>query len=178
MSDTSQGEGWWLASDGKWYPPESRPPPPGSAPVPMEAAVRRAGWLLVAGAAAAGIGSFMPWVVITAPFVGQVSKSGIDGDGVITLALAVGLAVFGFRRLAVTSTPSPRAVLAPAVVTLLLLGITVVEVLNVSSATDDLDQEISGLVSTSYGAGLYLLALGAITGGVGCLLLYRATMDR
>jgi hypothetical protein len=30
MSDTSQGEGWWLASDGKWYPPESaqRPTPP------------------------------------------------------------------------------------------------------------------------------------------------------
>lgn len=33
MSDTSQGEGWWMASDGKWYPPESaqRPAPP-SAP--------------------------------------------------------------------------------------------------------------------------------------------------
>lgn len=30
MSDTSQGAGWWLASDGKWYPPEQRPnvPPP------------------------------------------------------------------------------------------------------------------------------------------------------
>ena len=22
MSTTSQGPGWWLASDGKWYPPE------------------------------------------------------------------------------------------------------------------------------------------------------------
>ena len=28
MSDRPQGEGWWLASDGKWYPPESRPAPP------------------------------------------------------------------------------------------------------------------------------------------------------
>ena len=32
MSDTSQGAGWWLASDGKWYRPEQhdtqRPPPP------------------------------------------------------------------------------------------------------------------------------------------------------
>jgi hypothetical protein len=32
MSDTSQGEGWWLASDGRWYPPEAHPnygsPPP------------------------------------------------------------------------------------------------------------------------------------------------------
>lgn len=31
MSDTSQGTDWWLASDGKWYPPQSVPagPPPG-----------------------------------------------------------------------------------------------------------------------------------------------------
>src|SRR5271167_4596592 len=27
MSDTSQGEGWWLAGDGKWYPPETPAPP-------------------------------------------------------------------------------------------------------------------------------------------------------
>jgi uncharacterized membrane protein len=26
MSDTSQGEGWWQASDGKWYPPEQASP--------------------------------------------------------------------------------------------------------------------------------------------------------
>src|ERR1700722_7099921 len=29
MSDVSQGSGWWLASDGKWYPPEALP---GSSP--------------------------------------------------------------------------------------------------------------------------------------------------
>ena len=32
MSDTSQGVGWWVASDGRWYPPEQHPvqqmPPP------------------------------------------------------------------------------------------------------------------------------------------------------
>jgi hypothetical protein len=31
MSDTSQGDGWWKASDDKWYPPETHPeyvPPP------------------------------------------------------------------------------------------------------------------------------------------------------
>ena len=25
MSDTSQGEGWWVASDGRWYPPQDHP---------------------------------------------------------------------------------------------------------------------------------------------------------
>lgn len=32
MSDASQGPGWWLASDGRWYPPSQQsqqlPPPP------------------------------------------------------------------------------------------------------------------------------------------------------
>lgn len=28
MSETSQGHGWWLASDGKWYPPEAWTGPP------------------------------------------------------------------------------------------------------------------------------------------------------
>lgn len=40
MSDTSQGEGWWLASDGKWYAPTQQPgwaPPPPAGP-PFEGA--------------------------------------------------------------------------------------------------------------------------------------------
>lgn len=40
MSDSSQGPGWWLASDGKWYPPQSAatpvPPPP---PPPLTGSV-------------------------------------------------------------------------------------------------------------------------------------------
>ena len=41
MSDTSQGPGWWLASDGKYYPPESATwssPPVASALEPQSAA--------------------------------------------------------------------------------------------------------------------------------------------
>jgi hypothetical protein len=36
MSDTSQGPGWWLASDGKWYPPEAASPPPPQQPAPPQ----------------------------------------------------------------------------------------------------------------------------------------------
>jgi uncharacterized RDD family membrane protein YckC len=33
MSEVSQGPGWWQASDGKWYPPQTQPaPPPGQPP--------------------------------------------------------------------------------------------------------------------------------------------------
>jgi hypothetical protein len=41
MSDVSQGPGWWIAADGKWYPPERHPdyrpqgPPAQSAPPPQ-----------------------------------------------------------------------------------------------------------------------------------------------
>ena len=38
MSDSSQGMGWWQASDGKWYPPASAPtpaPPPPPPPPPQ-----------------------------------------------------------------------------------------------------------------------------------------------
>jgi hypothetical protein len=33
MSDTAQGPGWWLASDGRWYPPELWTGPADSEPV-------------------------------------------------------------------------------------------------------------------------------------------------
>ena len=33
MSDTSQGPGWWLASDGRWYPPEQWTGPPNTNPL-------------------------------------------------------------------------------------------------------------------------------------------------
>lgn len=40
MSDRPRGDDWWLASDGKWYPPQSRatPPPPPQEPTPIPAA--------------------------------------------------------------------------------------------------------------------------------------------
>lgn len=34
MSDVSGGAGWWLASDGQWYPPESAASPPPAPPPP------------------------------------------------------------------------------------------------------------------------------------------------
>ena len=39
-ADSSQGPGWWQASDGKWYPPEQTPaaPPPVPAPPTTPAA--------------------------------------------------------------------------------------------------------------------------------------------
>ncbi|CAB4322991.1 MAG: hypothetical protein F2520_03655 [Actinobacteria bacterium] len=38
MSDTSQGDGWWQASNGKWYPPDQQPGTSSSGASPASAA--------------------------------------------------------------------------------------------------------------------------------------------
>ena len=53
MSDTSQGPGWWLASDGRWYPPELWTGPPavqGQAPASGNA------WIVAPGQPGGGGG--------------------------------------------------------------------------------------------------------------------------
>jgi hypothetical protein len=72
MSDTSQGEGWWMASDGKWYPPQTaattQPPPPpataaaGPAPAQGDQPRETATAALVCGI----VGLCISWI----PFVG------------------------------------------------------------------------------------------------------------
>ncbi len=39
MSDNPEGPGWWIASDGKWYPPELHPSVRTDDPVPEAVAV-------------------------------------------------------------------------------------------------------------------------------------------
>lgn len=64
MSDVSQGEGWWQASDGKWYPPEQAAnPAPAPAPTPP-ATVQAGGVGLPAGTSAAS-----PWIRLGSYFV-------------------------------------------------------------------------------------------------------------
>jgi len=45
MSDEPQGPGWWLASDGKWYPPQSSPPPFPPPPSSSDTQVASGWWL-------------------------------------------------------------------------------------------------------------------------------------
>lgn len=65
MSDTSQGPGWWLASDGKWYPPELWTGPPMSGPASPQAAPGASTGQVGAAPASPG-----------APYGGQIPPSG------------------------------------------------------------------------------------------------------
>lgn len=200
MSDASQGAGWWQASDGKWYPPESRPdaappPPPPSAPTasslpppppvaaaaapPPAAPPSAPGWppapgpaggpppppgattgfstfqkLALAGAAVAAVGSLLPWASVSSVF-GTISKSGMDGDGVITLVLAVAAGALVLTRKA------PGVVIA----LMALIGVVaVIDIADVSRLADD-----TGFAEVSVGFGLWLVAIGAVLGLVGSI---------
>ena len=117
MSDTSQGEGWWLASDGKWYPPSSAPAPatpppsaypaaPGYAPAPAYAAApvaptsNEAIWSLVLGILSItclGLLAGIPAVILGTIAKRKIGESGgtIRGQGLATAGLVLGWVSIG-----------------------------------------------------------------------------------
>lgn len=126
MSDTSQGPGWWQASDGKWYPPEQAP---GAAPQPSN---QSAGGRLDVGAAISYgwnkfVANLSTMIVIVLIFFGVqlvfnlivqfVRPSGLFAALIVSgIVLAAGLFI-GFMieagliraALAVTSGQTPQA---------------------------------------------------------------------
>ena len=113
MSDTSQGPGWWVASDGKWYPPENHPdyiqgvaaaPPPSNHPPqpstthlpPRSAPVAGTGvkiapmqWAMLGAGAVAILGVLTTWVTASAGFL-SLSENGISsGDGKLALLVTI-----------------------------------------------------------------------------------------
>src|SRR5688572_30220277 len=64
VSDASQGPGWWMASDGKWYPPQpaaAPPPPPPPPPIPPPTGWQVTGVEAQVGATSYGVGAPGPW---------------------------------------------------------------------------------------------------------------------
>ena len=72
-------------------PPVAQPPMPPPPVVAGNASVKGAVLGLIGGAAIVA-GSFLPWITVSAPFVGSLSKNGMEGgDGVITLAIGIAI---------------------------------------------------------------------------------------
>jgi hypothetical protein len=121
---------------------------------------RQGAAIAIAGAAIVALGSFLPWAKLTAPFVGTVSKSGMEGgDGVFFLIMAVGVGLIAASayRSAPERPARYRIAMAALVVGLLLL--TVVEVLDLRSRFSEASEQGAGLIDTSYGAGIWLVAI-------------------
>jgi len=88
MSDTSQGPGWWQASDGKWYPPEQAPASPASGQAPGGVP---ASSVDIGAALAYGWKKFVQYlgqiviivlIIVAVNIVFQVVGTAVSGDGV------------------------------------------------------------------------------------------------
>ena len=67
MSDQSQGPGWWVASDGKWYPPDQAPavPPPETWAAPPTGPPPSSGMSTGAKVALALVGGLIGLIVLS-----------------------------------------------------------------------------------------------------------------
>jgi hypothetical protein len=201
MSDTSQGDGWWQASDGKWYPPHLHPdyrvpaPPPTSAPqtppAPTTATppTQPAPATPVSGPAVAfakSIGT-TTWVmlgggllVVLGSFttwvtasVGlfSVSENGTSGDGKFTLILAI-LAIGA--ALANHQVPRQEFSIATVVLFGLLTILSIYEFVHISSKSYSGD----GItISATVGVGVYLCIAGSVAGVVAWIIEKRRSFQ-
>jgi hypothetical protein len=149
MSDVSQGPGWWLASDGKWYPPESESNPP-SAQVSATRFTKNT-WqnIIVGGLAVGALGLILPWVS-----AGFLSANGLDtGDGRLygLLLLATAFLIVMWRRRGARAFG--YSALAGAV---LMAAVAVYDVIHVSASHGPLG------ISVSPGVGLIFDAIAGV----------------
>ena len=191
MSDTSQGPGWWLASDGRWYPPEQAPGTPPSVapqsvtsnpvqaqsnPQPRQSAITidRASVppLIAIGAGVLVVlGSLLAWATVSAGII-NVSAAGTSGDGTITLIFGivaiVAVAIF-VRGQAMWS------LIGAGVSFLVSLGVSFYDTINISST------QIGNSVihaDVSVGIGLWLCLLASILGTATVAYIFAARRKR
>jgi Protein of unknown function (DUF2510) len=140
---------------------QARPVPP-----PAAAATRStspAPWIIAVAGALAIVGSILPWATVRTGF-GELSVSGTDGDGVITLVLGialVGLGLCGFTR--------ARQILS-GVSLLPALGvgaIALIDIVDVSNVADELGSDFA---QVSIGSGLWVCLAAAVLALVGGII--------
>jgi hypothetical protein len=144
---------------------EPRMPTEKAAPPRPSLKVRVGGGFVLGGALALFLGSAMTWIEITGPRVGDQSAStGLDvGDGRITLALAVVLAVLGagiitgrMARFGGTKVAAMGSLVAGAAA----LAVAAVDIADVADRASRLGVP-AGAVS-NVGSGLWLVFVGAL----------------
>ena len=142
--------------------------PPGASDLSLDAH-RNLLWVIVGGVAVVLLGSFLPWATVSASFLGEVTVSGMDGDGVLTLlggAVAGGLALSAFLGRA-----ARWKVVTALVFAVLVALVALIDIVDINSRVADLEGEgLGAAIDVSIGIGLWLTLLGGIATVVGCAL--------
>jgi hypothetical protein len=110
--------------------------------------------------------SFLPWLTATAPFVGTISRNGMEGgDGIITLILGVVTILIGVSQL--TATRLPALLQRSSIITGIITGaVEIFDYVDVQRRIEDVKEQTE-LVSASVGAGIWTLIVGAVLAIVG-----------
>jgi hypothetical protein len=152
-----------------------------------------AAWFVLGAGVAGVIGSFLPWVTLSAPFLGTQSASGVDGsDGWITVALGLALVLLG--AVIVRGRPASTAlgsVIALGALSLLVLGMwKVVDLLEkvrdlraglAGASSDDafgIGRAMSEATQVRVGNGLWLITFAGLIGAVAAVFLLLARRQR
>jgi hypothetical protein len=171
QSQEPPGPGWWLASDGIWYPPEARPAPPLDT-TPQAGSAPRTNKVLIFTYVALGLGfvaSFMPWATVLVFTV-----DGTSGDGKVTLVLALLAGVF----LLAWHIGESRSISWLGLCMLTTMGMAAVywyDLINVSSRVGHANSSTSLIpIHAEVGSGLYL---GVIASTAAVLLIWALTVS-
>jgi len=129
----------------------------------MDESRRNKAWGAIAGGALMFVGSFLPWVTVTTIF-GTLSRSGVDGNGIISAGLGIAAVLIGVALLKRVSRPPSLALTSP--LSLALTGVAIVggllvylDVTNIQRRLGDLGTDAAALASV--GIGLWVVGAGA-----------------
>ena len=155
------------------------PPPPGGhaahIPVaqpgrPIIEKSRASSFVLLGVGAMVAFAAMLPWVSVTAPFVGQISVAGTEGDGVITLVLGVLAALCGGIGLMGERTRRLPCGVVGGALLFVTTAVAGYDIVNISSKIGDVQSESEDMVHASVGMGLWLTAAAAVIGLVGLVV--------
>jgi RNA polymerase subunit RPABC4/transcription elongation factor Spt4 len=151
----------------------SRADPVGSSGGTNSTTVDWAGLVILGAGALAIVASFLPWISVTAAFVGTISRNGFDGggDGIATAAVGILLALLGIAILA-RSGSAKRAKIGALVCAVALLYVAYVDIQNVNARLGDIDSNVG---VGSVGAGLLAVAFAGVMALIGTGLPSRKT---
>lgn len=132
--------------------------------------------LLLGGGVAIALAAFLPWIKVAAPFVGTVTKAGVDnnGDGLITLGLGVAAIVCGWWLLGHSEVVVAAVALGAAVI---VVVVGIVEVVDVNSRIESIGE---APLNASVGVGLWLTVAWGVVAAVGAIMYFaqQGAFDR